>query len=157
MAWLFVCGFLVQAGSINLLILQTLWSVTWNLSSHVLRCYTLSSFIDIDATVASGQSIYLQICEMCDAVSKLSPAWESMDRLMKFDQVSLVCRSASPWMHIQLITKATEKCSTLFIQKKKRSVSNEWLKATMHPSFFIACISKLVCAHCLFRMLWMDC
>ena len=106
----------------------------------------LSPSIDLDASVVFGQSIYLQICEMCDAVSKLNPVWGSMDGLMKFDQVCLFGRSASPWMDLQLIVQATETCSTLFIQKKKRPVSNERLKATMHYSLVMMHFKACMCS-----------
>ena len=52
-----------------------------------LRCCTLSLSIDPNASVVLGQSIYLQVCEMCDAVLKLNRAWESTDGPMKFDRV----------------------------------------------------------------------
>ena len=49
-------------------------------------------------------------------------------------------------MYLQLIVQTTKTCSTLFIQKKKRPVSNERLKVAMDGSHVIARILKFVFA-----------
>ena len=51
---------------------------------------------DPDAFVASGQSIYLQICEMYGAELILNHVLESMGGRMISGRVCLACRSVSP-------------------------------------------------------------
>ena len=52
-----------------------------------------------DAVVASGQSIYLQICGMYGAELILTHALETKGERLIFDRVCLVFRSVSPSMH----------------------------------------------------------